>query len=386
MKEKLAIIGRGTGGCFAITHFLKWTDWEIDWYFDPAILPQAVGEGSNLIMPNALFTNMNFTYDKLISIDGSIKLGLEKTGWGDGHKYHEYFSPPSVGYHFNAVKLQDYIIDFAKQSNRIKFIPLNISNKEIDADYIMDCSGKPTDLSDYNTTLIPVNAVHVTQCYWDAMKFNHTLTLARPYGWVFGIPLQNRCSIGYLYNSNINSLDEVKEDVKNIFKEYNLTPSEDTNSFKFNSYYKKENYSERVIYNGNASFFLEPLEATSFGFMDFIQRRAFTFWKKHKNETAEQLNQIYIDQAKQIETVIMMHYFAGSQFDTKFWEYAKQQGQISMESMKDHALFKEMVIESQPNLNNFIIRSDFGQWPISLFKLNIANLNIYDRLKEILEK
>jgi hypothetical protein len=43
-------------------------------------------------------------------------------------------------------------------------------------------------------------------------------------------------------------------------------PSDKTNHLEFQSYYKKNNFSSKVIYNGNSSFFIEPLEATSIGF------------------------------------------------------------------------------------------------------------------------
>jgi hypothetical protein len=83
------------------------------------------------------------------------------------------------------------------------------------------------------------------------------------HGWIFGIPLQKRVSIGYLYNDELSSLEEVKKDVQNVFKEYQLKPSEITNHIKFESFYRKQNFNSKVIYNGNSSFFLEPLEATS---------------------------------------------------------------------------------------------------------------------------
>lgn len=59
--KKLAIIGAGTAGCLTVSHFLRFTDWTIDWYIDSSIKPQAVGEGSNLILPKALYNNVNFT-------------------------------------------------------------------------------------------------------------------------------------------------------------------------------------------------------------------------------------------------------------------------------------------------------------------------------------
>ena len=238
--QKISIIGRGTAGCISAAHFLYHTDCYVDFYYDNNIKPQAVGEGSNLVLPMRLNQTINFQHEDLSIIDGSFKYGIKKTGWGIGNKFIHNFAPPNVGYHFNAIKLQEHILKTISSNPRLRIIENHVEHDEIDSEYILDCAGKPNSYNDYTMSeSIPVNSVYVTQCYWDYAKFQYTLTLARPYGWVFGIPLQNRCSIGYLYNNNINSLDEVKEDVKHIFEDYKLTPSDHTNSFSFQNYYKK---------------------------------------------------------------------------------------------------------------------------------------------------
>ena len=48
---KVAVVGRGTAGCMSAAYFTQWSGVEVDWYFDPNIKPQAVGEGSNLTLP-----------------------------------------------------------------------------------------------------------------------------------------------------------------------------------------------------------------------------------------------------------------------------------------------------------------------------------------------
>ena len=221
----------------------------------------------------------------LMSVDGNYKRGIYKENWGKVNKYfHHLFPIGSYGLHFNAKKVQELIFDKIKDQVSIK--EGSFSAEELDADYVIDCSGKrnPNSVS-LNMT---VNSVFITQCYWDKPEFDYTLTIARPYGWVFGIPLQNRCSIGYLYNKDINSLEEVQEDVKNIFSEWNLTPSDTTANFDFDSYYTPNNFSDRIIYNGDASFFLEPLEATTTSNVDYINRLLFN--QINGITTAEQNN------------------------------------------------------------------------------------------------
>lgn len=379
MTKRLAIIGQGTAGAFSLTHYLKWTDWKIDWYFDKSIPTQAVGEGANLSLPSALFENVGFIHTDLEKIDGSFKLGIDKQNWGSSNYIHT-FAPPNISYHFNAKKFQQYIYENVQNLDRVRIIDKHIINPHnVDADYVLDCSGKPSDLDLFDTDLsIPVNSVYVTQCYWDNIKFQKTLTIARPYGWVFGIPLKNRCSIGYLYNTEINTLEEVKEDVKHIFQEWNLTPSQDTNSFKFGNYYRKNNFDGKVVYNGNSSFFLEPLEATSLGFMRTIQQLSLNYWIE--NDLSD-CNSQYKKQLSQIETMIMMHYYAGSKFNSPFWDYAQEKAikhiENSIKTDLDFRLMLQCALDSRPT-------SEYGSWGVHSFRENLKGLGLIEDFEKLL--
>lgn len=380
--KKLSIIGRGTAGCISVAHFLKYTDWFVDFYYDHSIKPQAVGEGSNLVLPMRLNHSIDFNHEDLSKIDGSFKYGIKKTNWSTGKEFIHNFPPPNVGYHFNAVKLQDYIVSKVKHNSRLRIIENNIEHQNIDSDFIMDCSGKPEQYDDFVVTdSIPVNSVYVTQCFWDYAKFQYTLTAARPHGWVFGIPLQNRCSIGYMYNNNLNTLEEIKEDVKTIFEEYNLIPSDTTNAFSFKNYYSKENFKGRVAYNGNASFFLEPLEATSIAFMDSINRLALDLWTGEMPTTMA--NRHYNKHITEIENIIMLHYYAGSTFDTEFWKLAEDKGTSNMLSAITNPKFLEMIQYSKYNNPNIQAKEDYGTWGLSSFFQNFENLNLYHKLKQL---
>jgi tryptophan halogenase len=369
MSKKIAVIGRGTAGCYAVSHFYRWSEWEIDWYFDNKIKPQAVGEGSTLDFPRDLYYNMDFNIGDLEGIYGTLKAGIKKTGWGPGHEFIHAFPGGQSGYHFNAVMLQEWVIKYFQERRRVNIIETNVTHDMIDSDYIIDCSGKPENYDDFvMSEYIPVNSVYVTQCFWPGAKFQYTLTIARPHGWVFGIPLLNRCSIGYMYNNNITTLDEVKEDVKQIFEDYGLTPSDQTNAFSFKNYYRKENYQGRVAYNGNASFFLEPLEATSINLMNRNHRRAYDLWFNNKFLT--QVNDEYLQDVKEIENVIMLHYAVGSVFKSDFWEYAQQRGQLNYLTLQNNTRFKSFLAGQEPE------PTSFGTWSRASFKQNLPNLGL----------
>lgn len=330
--KKIAVVGKGTAGCMSAAHWSIIEDVEVDWYFDPNIKTQAVGEGSNLTLPFSLNETVNFSPREFDKVDASLKTGIYKDGWGKGKKpFLHDFPSPMVSIHFSAVKLQDHIEKCMMNKNNVNIKRMNVDPSNLDASFIVDASGKPSDYSEFvQSSYIPVNSVYVTQCYWDHPRFNYTLTIARPYGWVFGIPLQNRCSIGYMYNKDINTLEEVQEDVKNIFEQYNLIPSEDTNAFSFNNYKRMENYNENIVYNGNASFFLEPLEATSFGNVSAINHQSSLHW--FRGQGKKSVERHYNSVIDATENIIMMHYAAGSDYVSDFWEYAEERGRKCLEN------------------------------------------------------
>ena len=392
-KIKLAVIGRGTAGAYTVSHFLKSTKWDIDWYFDGNKPPQAVGEGSTLEFPIQLFHNLGFTYGDLEKIDGTPKLGIQKSGWGsDGDEFIHWFSAGFNAYHFNANKLQDFILDYVQQSPRVKIIDRNVASyDDIDCTYIVDCSGKPSEadldqfvISDY----IPVNSVHVTQCYWDYARFHTSLNLARKHGWVFGIPLRNRCSIGYVYNNQTATLDQVKEDVQTVFGDYNLTPSDHTNTFSFKNYYRKQNFYPRLCYNGNASFFLEPIEATSIYFMDVIQWAAEAVWKEGKHFSLA--NTKYDRMIREMETMIMFHYFKNQVYETEFWRYATERGvKCIKNSLTKDPMFRGVVSRivdptwKHPNITTKI-PPGYATWAEPSFHQHMKQFDVRDELVQLL--
>lgn len=336
-KKKIAVIGKGTAGSMAVAEMLReFRDQaDIEWHFDSSIKPQAVGEGSALPFARSLFNNLSFSHHDLHMIDGTIKQGIRKLNWSHDNKdfYHE-FAAPYVSYHFNAVSLQNYVFDQIK--NEVNVIDHNVTYDQVDADYVIDCSGKPTNWELFNESeYIPVNAAYVTQCFWDHPRFLYTLTIARPWGWVFGIPLQNRCSIGYMYNDKISSLEQIKEDVKNVFDQFNLIPSDVTNELHFKNYYRKTNFIKNVAFNGNASFFLEPMEATTLTGVYYINNWAIEIMKEPLAMAKK--NRMYQNRVAHTENLIMLHYYSGSIFKNEFWDYAEERARKCLENgLKDH--------------------------------------------------
>jgi hypothetical protein len=383
--KKLCIVGRGTVGCLAAAHFLRYTDWDIVWMYDPSVPAAAVGEGTTLITPRSLSNTLDWTWNDISDMDGAVKTGIYKQGWGAGDFTHA-FPSGFVGMHFNAVQFQEKAFKRISNEPRVTTIEGQYtSGDELDADFILVCTGSSRAEGDFlEHPEIPVNAAYVTQCYWDAPMFTHTLTIARPWGWVFGIPLRNRCSIGYLYNAGITDLDVIKDDVQAVFEQFDLAPSDQTNSLKFRNYSRVENFTPRVAHNGNASFFLEPLEATSTTTADEFNRYAYDIW--NKRGPADMYNELYRRDIEDVKAMICLHYFAGSKYDTPFWSQAREgaEGLIARifsdpsHSFRDNAL-KAMDGKLEPEAR------DVGTWGRHSYEFNIRKLGIEQKLRSIVQ-
>ena len=388
-KKKIAIIGQGTAGCLAVSQLnMKYPNTEVIWYHSPYIKAQSVGEGSILGFPQLLRESLDMGYKELKEIDGTFKHGIRKINWGGSGDFIHPFPLNGCGLHFNANKFQKYVTEYFNFTTNIVEQHIK-SHNDIDADYIIDCTGTPKNFKEtYISPYISVNAAHVTQCYWDYPKFDYTLTIARPYGWVFGIPLKNRCSIGYIYNSDISTLDEVKEDVKHIFEEYGLIPSETTNSLSFKNYYRKENFTNRVAYNGNASFFLEPIEATSIGMAMDINDKAFDIIYNNKLPTVQ--NYKYLSYIKEIEHMISLHYLAGSKFNTEFWDFSLKKA-ISCFKNQTPENFKYLFNLSQEYQKNNRINAylqdsnySFSQWSVESYNIHLKEFDLNSKIYNII--
>jgi len=391
--KKITVIGRGTVGCLAVAHFLRWTNWEIDWVFDPNINPSPVGEGTTLRLPNSLYTNLDFNLIDMNNINANVKLGIRKRGWGKGKDFYHTFPMGSYGIHFSAVYFQDYVFNKLSKNRRIKTIETNVEKYDaIDSDFIMVCTGTPKtfDNNFYIHKNIPVNSAIVFQCPWDYPRFDYSLTFAKKHGWVFGIPIKNRCAIGYIFNSSFSTDEEIKNDVSDIFDEFNLTP-ESFRKINFENYSRIENFSERICYNGNASFFLEPLEATSTGFADKTIRWAFDVWNGNMNFS--KANLLYRKEIDEIESMICLHYFCGSIFESHFWNYAKKLTEekihFDFENKKEFAnIIKKSLYRSNfyENYKNSEGGAEVGAWPASSYLQNIEGMETKEIFHNLITK
>lgn len=385
--KKITVVGRGTVGCLSVMYFLHRTNYAIDWVYDPEIEPAAVGEGTTLVVPTTLWEDGRISNNELQQVNTTPKIGIMKRNWGTGEQYLHPFPAGRVGIHFNAVEFQKWMFEHFSGNRRITTREETVDyNGDIDSDFVMYCTGSPRIGTDHQLiNNIPVNACVVNQCPWDFAKFNYTVTYAMRHGWVFGIPLQNRCAIGYLYNSDINTPEDLQPEIDELLKEFGLTPNV-TRHLKFNNYSRRINFTDRVSYNGNASFFLEPLEATSTGMAVGINQASSSIWTS--KVSPELINTDYLNKINEIETMIALHYYAGSVYDTKFWNYATKLGTEKIEHQAaTNSKFRKLINMVLDRSSAFEeLGEEIGSWGLYSYHINLEKLGITDKLRELIKK
>ena len=365
---KLAIIGVGSAGIQSLCHFLSHLDesWEVTSIHNPSKNILGIGESSNPAFVQALERGLDFSFSEdLYKINGTMKFGTKYTNW----RPQEFINPVisgNIAVHFDTHSLYKFSMDrlVSKWKDKFKIIKGNVDNLEnnvnevkiqIDGeehifDYAIDCSGTPKDFTGYEMIdpLLNTCIVHNTDSD-STTELEHTGHIATKDGWMFRVPLQTRTSYGYLYNSNISDDQKAKKNFSSIIN----VPLEQMQDimYKFNPYYTKNALKGRVIKNGNAIAFLEPMFASSIFMYDCVNKGFWDFIMGNLDESTVNNNMTRL--IEQILALIGFHYLDGSsEHQTKFWSYAKKWGIRETE--------KSDIMEYNKTLLNLI--SNNGAW------------------------
>ena len=124
----------------------------------------------------------------------------------------------------------------------------------------------------------------------------------------------------YIYIIKTFYLSDIKHEIDAILLKYNLI-SNSSNNLPFENYYRKINWTENVSYNGNASFFLEPLEATSLHTSIKIINSTAKYLAENKWNLKNKRYKNYLEETIDI---IMLHYLVDPPVKNTFWSYANE--------------------------------------------------------------
>ena len=317
MKNKLAIVGAGNAGCISALHWrLYEPDLEIDLYHDSVHHPiERVGQGTTIPVTGLISTCLDFNWFNN-PIGATLKTGILYKNWGTkkDHIFHDFYSMDQVSIHYTPKKLSDAVLS----SRKFNVIEQKITDpeKEIDANFIIDCRGrKARDKDNLDTIINPINSVLLASLPKRDLLW--TEAQATPNGWTFVVPVEDKLSLGYLYNADLTSKEEATKDFQERFG-----VKEIEHSMKFDNYCSFNPFvGERTLLNGNQCAFIEPLEATATGLYLWIARVGYDRF----------INKVDIPQClhllhKEVNTIanfVLWHYKTGSKFDSPFWNYVK---------------------------------------------------------------
>ena len=342
---KIVIVGAGNAGCFTALHFGWHTRFveeiEIELVYDPNIISERVGQATLFSPPILLGDSIGFNWYNNI-INATPKTGILYEGWGNKNdKWFHGFPNNNMAMHYCPWEMQKAVL----KSGYFKVTEGDVDPKDVDADYVFDCRGKPKDYSGYDELVNPTNACLLGKPNWNTTKALWSRHVATPDGWTFIIPTHSNSpshnySVGYCYNDNITSKLEVQ---KNCLEMFDVDLQ---HHVQYKNYVVKNPIvDDRIILSGNRLFFLEPMESSSVE--AYITWSRFIFdsivnGKKSLKDSSEEMK-MYI---KQLQNYILWHYQVGSKYDTPFWNYAKG------------LTFKDDLFDSMLAGDNSI----YGQW------------------------
>ena len=367
---KVSIVGGGNAGCMTAL-YLSWYksshDIEVELIYNPEVMCERVGQATVLDPPKLLWASTGFTWYNN-PIHATFKSGILYENWGQVNDkvFHE-FPAHSMAMHYCPWEMQKHILN----SGHFKVTEGDVDPKDVDADYVFDCRGKPKDFSDYDELVNPTNAAILAKPNWDTTEAFWSRHVATPDGWTFIIPTHSESPshdycVGYCYNSDITQQEVAEYNLMEMFD------VEVTKHLKYKNYIAKNPIVDgRIFLNGNRLFFLEPLESSSV--QAYIEcARFFMDYIITKKESIEQAAHSAKEYIKELQNFVLWHYQFGSKYNTPFWDYAKKLSFIDEK-------FDAMVEYTRPLTRFQSIpkshggctsdASQYGQWPAYSFKL-----------------
>ena len=322
MKNKISIVGAGNAGCVSALnlYYLNVTeDYDIDEIeilYDPNVPIERVGQGTQINVRETIFDVLDLDWVENNHIKATTKQGIRYKGWGQkNHDFFHSFRSGTVAMHYVPKLFSECVL----KSGLFKVVEKTITNpeEEIDASYIIDCRGRPTELDDsYKRLTNPVNSVILATKEEADPNLLWTEHITTPNGWAFVIPNHDSVSYGYLYNDTITTKEEAEKD---FIERFNVEPN---GYLSFDNYIAKSMWrGERTILNGNSYSFIEPMEAVASVVHHNVSESLYDVMIGEKSK--EHVNEILYTDMHRVQDFILWHYKNGSMYDTPFWQYAQ---------------------------------------------------------------
>ena len=280
--------------------------------------------------------------------DALRRFSLEASMAKEGKFTLESNPQPQYAYHFDAslyAKLLRQIaedhgvrrvegkvveVDVHGETGFIEAVLLE-SGERLEGDLFIDCSGfrglliqqaLDTPWEDWSHWLRNDRAVAV-QTESVGAPAPYTRSTARPFGWQWKIPLQNRVGNGLVYCSEHLDDEDARNRLLGNVEGKTLT---DPRTIRFRTGRRSRQWARNCVAVGLSSGFLEPLESTSIHLIQNSILRLVRMFPVDGIDSAEvrQFNDETTTEIEQIRDFIILHYKVTRRADSEYWNACRE--------------------------------------------------------------
>ncbi len=208
------------------------------------------------------------------------------------------------------------------------------SGEAVDGDLFLDCTGFRALLIgqalgigyDDWTHWLPCDRAVAVPCEFGDDKPTqmtpYTRSIARPAGWQWRIPLQNRIGNGHVFSSAFMSEDEA---TTILMANLDGRPAAEPRLIRFTTGKRRQGWAKNVVALGLASGFLEPLESTSIHLVQAAILRLVALMPDMAFAAAnrDEYNAQSDFEMERIRDFIIAHYRLTERDDTAMWRHSR---------------------------------------------------------------
>lgn len=247
-----------------------------------------------------------------------------------------------------------HVVGFERDSENLKSVRLE-DGSTIEADLFIDCTGFHRVIIKEFAKFKPIESSMVNAAYAGHAKYAndkipvYTDLATMNHGWMFRIPMQHRCGIGYVFNRDYIDMDVMEH-------EHELYGGEsigEKTMLRWESVQTSTPWSNNVLSLGIAAFWNEPFLGTG---LEVSCRSIINFVKLFKEAGyagRDHYNDWFTVQADLINTRILSMYHYCKDNHTDFWKHVHEKS--SKTDIEERMLylsnggFSEM-LKQHPNL------------------------------------